>query len=74
MTINTEMKVRVAKVTQVADKVKRFRFERADGQPMPVFSGGAHVIVSMRDGKVLRRNPYSRRLRPPIPRAMKSAS
>ena len=59
MTINTEMKVRVAKITQVADKVKRFRFERADGQPMPVFSGGAHVIVSMRDGKALRRNPYS---------------
>ena len=29
MTINTEMKVRVARVTQVADKVKRFRFERA---------------------------------------------
>ena len=59
MTINTEMKVRVAKITQVADKVKRFRFERADGQPMPVFSGGAHVIVSMRDGKATRRNPYS---------------
>jgi ferredoxin-NADP reductase len=53
------MQVRVAKVTQVADKVKRFRFERTDGQPMPIFSGGAHVIVSMRDGNVLRRNPYS---------------
>ncbi|WP_395661455.1 PDR/VanB family oxidoreductase [Aestuariivirga sp.] len=59
MTINTEMKVRVAKIAQVADRVKRFRFERADGQPMPIFSGGAHVIVSMRDGDVLRRNPYS---------------
>lgn len=59
MTINTEMQVRVAKITQVADKVKRFRFERPDGEAMPVFSGGAHVIVSMRDGSVLRRNPYS---------------
>lgn len=59
MTINTDMKVRVAKITQVADKVKRFRFERIDGKPMPIFSGGAHVIVSMRDGEVLRRNPYS---------------
>ena len=58
-TINTEMEVRVAKITPVADAVKRFRFERLDGQPMPVFSGGAHVIVSMRDGQVLRRNPYS---------------
>eukprot|EP01030_Chromulinospumella_sphaerica_P021947 gene21946-21905_t len=53
------MKVRVAKIAQVADKVKRFRFERADGHPMPIFSGGAHVIVSMRDGTSLRRNPYS---------------
>lgn len=59
MTINTEMQVRVASITQVADKVKRFRFERTDGQPMPIFSGGAHIIVSMRDGKTLRRNPYS---------------
>ncbi|MCA3555393.1 PDR/VanB family oxidoreductase [Aestuariivirga sp.] len=59
MTINTEMKVRVTEIRQVADKVKRFRFERAGGGPMPVFSGGAHVIVSMRDGKALRRNPYS---------------
>ena len=59
MTINTEMQVRVARITQVADKVKRFRFERSDGEAMPIFSGGAHIIVSMRDGSVLRRNPYS---------------
>jgi ferredoxin-NADP reductase len=59
VTINTEMQVRVARITQVADKVKRFRFERTDGQSMPIFSGGAHIIVSMRDGSVLRRNPYS---------------
>ena len=59
MTINTEMTVRVASITQVADKVKRLRFERADGQPMPIFSGGAHIVLGMRDGQVLRRNPYS---------------
>ena len=59
MSINTEMTVRVAAITQVADKVKRFRFVRADGQPMPIFSGGAHIIVAMRDGSILRRNPYS---------------
>ncbi len=59
MTINTEMSVRVAAITEVADKVKRFRFERVDGQPMPVFSGGSHVVVAMRDGSILRRNPYS---------------
>ena len=59
MTINTELPVRVAKITQVADAIRRFRFERVDGLPMPVFSGGAHVVVSMNDGGLLRRNPYS---------------
>lgn len=59
MTINTDMTVRVVSITQVAEKVKRFRLERVDGEPMPVFSGGAHVVVAMRDGDLLRRNPYS---------------
>jgi dimethylamine monooxygenase subunit B len=59
MSINTEMHVRVAAITQVAEKVKRFRLERVDGKPLPVFSGGAHVVVAMHDGDLLRRNPYS---------------
>ena len=59
MTINTEMSVRVAEITRVADAVKCFRFERADGEPFPVFSGGAHIVVAMRDGEILRRTPYS---------------
>jgi ferredoxin-NADP reductase len=59
MTINTDMAVRVAAITQVAEKVKRFRFQRTDGRDMPNFSGGAHVVVAMRDGDLLRRNPYS---------------
>ena len=59
MTINTDMTVRVAAITQVADKVKRFRLERTDGAFMPIFSGGSHVVVAMRDGDILRRNTYS---------------
>jgi ferredoxin-NADP reductase len=55
----TEIPVRVTKVTPVADRIKRFRFERLDGQPMPYFSGGAHVIVTMNDGGHVRRNAYS---------------
>ena len=55
----SEIAVRVAKVTLIAERVKRFRFERVDGLPMPYFSGGAHVIVSMRDEDHLRRNAYS---------------
>jgi ferredoxin-NADP reductase len=53
------MPVRVVAVTSVAERVKRFRLERVDGQPLPLFSGGAHVVVSMQDAGRLRRNPYS---------------
>ena len=59
MTINTDMTVRVAAIAQVAEKVKRFRLERVDGGAMPIFSGGSHVVVAMRDGDILRRNTYS---------------
>ncbi len=59
MSASTDIPVRVAKVTQVADRIKRFRFERLDGRPLPFFSGGAHVVVSMTDEGLLRRNAYS---------------
>ncbi len=59
MSINTEMPVRVASITKVADSVKRFRLERSGGKAMPTFSGGAHVVVAMKDGDLVRRNPYS---------------
>lgn len=59
MSQSTDIEVKVAAVTQVADAVKRFRFERPDDKLLPVFAGGAHVVVSMRDGGKLRRNPYS---------------
>jgi dimethylamine monooxygenase subunit B len=59
LSINTEIPVRVARITPVAAKIRRFRLERLDGQPMPYFSAGSHVVVSMHDGEILRRNPYS---------------
>lgn len=59
MSINTDMTVRVAAITQVAEKVKCFRLERVGGEAMPIFSGGSHVVVAMRDGDILRRNTYS---------------
>jgi ferredoxin-NADP reductase len=59
VSINSDIPVRVAKITDVTDKIKRFRFERLDGQPLPVFSAGAHVVVTMHDGGHMRRNPYS---------------
>ena len=51
--------VTVTGVTDVNELVKRFRFERSDGGPLPSFSGGAHTVVEMRDGGVTRLNPYS---------------
>jgi dimethylamine monooxygenase subunit B len=59
MTINTEMACRVVAITPVSEKVKRFRFERIDGEPMPIFSGGAHVVVGFHTHDGLRRTPYS---------------
>ncbi len=54
-----KLAVTVSEVVDVTSMIKRFRFEASDGGPLPAFSGGAHVIVEMRDGDVLRRNPYS---------------
>ncbi len=51
--------VRVAEVVEVNPLIKRFRFQRRDGGPMPVFSGGAHVVVDMDDHGTRRMNPYS---------------
>ncbi|MEO9778469.1 MAG: PDR/VanB family oxidoreductase [Sedimentitalea sp.] len=51
--------VTVTDVVPVNDLVKRFRFERSDGGPLPTFSGGAHTVVEMQDGDTQRLNPYS---------------
>jgi dimethylamine monooxygenase subunit B len=59
MTVSTDIRVRVAEAVTVANGVKRFRFVTLDGSPLPEFSGGAHTVVTMRDGDRVRRNPYS---------------
>ena len=51
--------VTVAEVVEVNPLIKRFRFVRRDGQPMPPFSGGAHIVVEMDDHGTRRLNPYS---------------
>ncbi|MFT0516085.1 PDR/VanB family oxidoreductase [Pseudomonas faucium] len=42
--------VQVTEVEQATAQIKRFTLARADGQPMPAFTGGSHVIVKMADG------------------------
>lgn len=43
----------------LSPRITRFRFEHPQGRPLPLFSGGAHVMVEMQDGDILRRNAYS---------------
>ena len=59
MTGVAKIPVTVAEVVQVNPLIKRFRFVRPDGAPMPAFSGGAHTVVEMQDGPIRRMNPYS---------------
>jgi len=59
VSINSDIPVRVTRVTDVTDKIKRFRFERTDGQPLPIFSAVAVSLETMHDDGHLRRNPYS---------------
>ena len=47
MTPGAGLRVRVADITDVADRVKRFRFVAADGARLPAFSGGAHITVML---------------------------
>jgi len=42
--------VRVTAVEQATPQIKRFTLARTDGQPMPAFTGGSHVIVKMAGG------------------------
>jgi ferredoxin-NADP reductase len=46
-------------VVPVNELVTRFEFVRADGEPFPPFSAGAHTVVEMQDGDRTRLNPYS---------------
>lgn len=60
MTKTASHRVRVSEVERVADGIKRFRFEEISGRPLPAFSAGSHVIVSMHGGNGHTwRNPYS---------------
>ena len=59
MSGGAKLKVRLAEVVQVNALIKRFRFVRVDGAPLPAFSGGAHIVVEMDDNGTRRLNPYS---------------
>lgn len=59
MTGMATIDVVVTDVVTVNPLIKRFHIARLDGQALPAFSGGAHIIIEMQDGDTLRRTPYS---------------
>jgi ferredoxin-NADP reductase len=59
MTRSGELRVRVAEVASVARNIRGFRLQSVDGSPLPPFSGGSHIIVSMDHEARRIRNPYS---------------
>lgn len=59
MSVNASIDVIVSDVVEVNSLIKRFHFTRADGQNLPAFSGGAHIVIEMEDGDHRRRSPYS---------------
>lgn len=52
-------RIRVTRIDEVASEIKRFELISAEGGALPPFSAGSHVIVTMRDGGRVWRNPYS---------------
>jgi ferredoxin-NADP reductase len=59
MSGGVEIPVRVADIEQATETVKRFRLAPRDGAPLPLYSAGAHVVVTMNDDGRRIRNPYS---------------
>jgi len=59
MSLHGAIDVVVSDVVTLNELIKRFHFTRPDGQPLPAFSGGSHIIIEMQDGDTLRRTPYS---------------
>ncbi|MFN3623053.1 MAG: PDR/VanB family oxidoreductase [Hyphomicrobium sp.] len=60
MTASASRRVRVAEVESVAEGIKRFRLVDAAGGPLPAFSAGSHVIITMHDGNGhIWKNAYS---------------
>lgn len=59
MSFDQAIDVRVTDIEAVTPLIKRFTFEALNGDALPAFSGGAHIVVEMSDGERIHRNPYS---------------
>lgn len=57
--MSAALAVKVAAIEPVTPTVRRFTFVAADGGDLPRFSGGSHVVVTMRGAERSWRNAYS---------------
>lgn len=51
--------VEVVSIGDITPLIKQFTLARVDGQKLPAFSGGSHVVVTMQGDRKVYRNPYS---------------
>jgi ferredoxin-NADP reductase len=59
MSGEAEFRVRVAETETVADGIRRLRLVPLGRNALPLFSGGAHTVLTMHDEDRVLRNPYS---------------
>lgn len=59
MSGEAEFRVRVAETETVADGIRRLRLVPLGRAGLPLFSGGAHTVLTMHDHDRVLRNPYS---------------
>jgi ferredoxin-NADP reductase len=59
MTGEAQFRVRVAETETVADGIRRLRLVPMGRNALPLFSGGAHTVLTMHDEDRVLRNPYS---------------
>ena len=58
--MTTDIPVLVRTVSEVVPGIKQFSLRRTDGGALPPYSGGSHVVVTLRGaGQRLHRNAYS---------------
>jgi ferredoxin-NADP reductase len=57
--MSASIAVRVNAVGEVAPGIKQFSLVRLDGAPLPAYSGGSHVVVTLRGADRVHRNSYS---------------
>ena len=55
----SHLNVKVAAIEQVTEHVKHFTLVSEDGEKLPAFSGGSHVVLALNIKGRIHRNPYS---------------